>query len=96
MVEIDSILRNVIKKGKVVIGAKQVIKNVDSGLAKIVVAASTAPPELKNKINIEDLIEYNGNGVELGTACGKPFSIAALAVLEGDESDITALRGISS
>ena len=96
MVEIDSILRNVIKKGKVVIGAKQVIKNVDSGLAKIVVAASTCPPELKSKINIDDLIEYNGNGVELGTACGKPFSIAALAVLEGDESDITALRGLSS
>jgi large subunit ribosomal protein L30e len=96
MVEIDSILRNVIKKGKVVIGAKQVIKNADGGLAKIVVIASTCPPELKNKINIDDLIEYDGNGVELGTACGKPFSIAALAVLEADESDITALRGLSS
>ncbi|RZN15010.1 MAG: 50S ribosomal protein L30e [Methanosarcinales archaeon] len=96
MVEIDTILRNVIKKCKVVIGAKQVIKNVDSGLAKIVVVASTCPPKLKSKINIDDLIEYDGNGVELGTACGKPFSISALAVLEGDEGDITALRGLSS
>lgn len=37
---------------------------------------------------------YQGNNVELGTACGKYFSVGVLSVLEAGDSDI--LRAISN
>lgn len=96
MVEMDKVLRNVIKKGKVVLGAKQVVKCLRDGTAKVVVVASNCPSEWRERIGTEGCVEYDGNGVELGTACGKPFSISALAVLEADETDIVALRGLQT
>jgi large subunit ribosomal protein L30e len=96
MVDVDKVLRNVIKKGKVVLGAKQVIKSAQDGTAKVIVVSSNCPYESKQEIGMDNFIEYDGNGVELGTACGKPFSISALAVLEADETDIVALRGLQT
>jgi large subunit ribosomal protein L30e len=43
---------------------------------------------------------YQGIGKDLGSACGKPFSVAALAVIEPGESEIMALlreiRGVEA
>jgi large subunit ribosomal protein L30e len=96
MADMDRVLRNVIKKGKVVIGARQVVKSVQNGSAKLVVLASNCPSEWKDRIGLEDCVEYEGNGVELGVACGKPFSISALAIIEADNADIVALRGLQT
>jgi large subunit ribosomal protein L30e len=35
-------------------------------------------------------MEYEGTSVELGPVCGKPFTIAAMAILDVGESDILA------
>jgi large subunit ribosomal protein L30e len=35
---------------------------------------------------------YQGMGKDLGSACGKPFSVAALAIIEPGDSEIMALQ----
>jgi large subunit ribosomal protein L30e len=34
------------------------------------------------------VISYNGNNVELGTACGKYFRVSVMTILDAGDSDI--------
>jgi large subunit ribosomal protein L30e len=40
-------------------------------------------------------MKYPGMGVDLGVACGKPFSISALAVLEPGDSEILSFGSMN-
>jgi len=96
MVDTDKILRTIIKEGKVVIGAKETIQSVSDETAKLVIISSNCPIDVKKEIGMDNFIEYGADNIELGTACGKPFAISALAILEANETDIHALRGLQS
>lgn len=51
----------------------------------------TAPKKLKrSQATNVPVLEYEGTSVELGPICGKPFTIAAMAILDVGESDILA------
>lgn len=90
--DINKILRSVLTTGKVVIGSKQTLDAVKNGKAQVVVLSSNCLPETINGMKGVPVINYPGTGVDLGVACGKPFSITALAVLEPGESEILSLR----
>ncbi len=90
-IDINKALRNALSTGKVVIGTKQTIDAVNSGKAQVVVVSSSCPAKTMNEIKGIPVIKYPGSVVDLGIACGKQFSIAALAVLETGESDILSL-----
>ena len=34
------------------------------------------------------MVRFSGTNFELGTVCGKPFSVSALTVIEAGDSDI--------
>jgi len=72
------------------LGSKRTIKALKSGEAKLVVMASNCPKELKQEIEKYDkpVVMFNGTNMELGAACGKPFSVAALAIVDAGESEI--------
>ncbi len=89
--DISKVLRSALATGKVQIGGRQTRDAVKNGKAQVVVVSSNCPEETLNEIKGVPVIKYQGNGVDLGVACGKPFSIAALAVLEPGESDILSL-----
>lgn len=90
--DLNKILRNTIKTGKVYIGSNQTIEMVGDKRAKVVVLASNCPKDVRDKISGKvPVIDYPGIGVELGMTCGKPFAIAAMAVVEIGESDIMAV-----
>lgn len=91
-INIDKALIKAIRTGKVVIGSKSTIDAAVSGKAKIVVLASNCPTEIRTQIESTNVpvINYSGTNMELGPVCGKPFVIAALAILETGESDILA------
>ena len=76
-----------------VIGSKLTIDAAVNGDAKMVVLAANCPKELKTKIasSTVPVLNYPGTNVELGPACGKPFTIAALAIIDAGESDILAV-----
>ena len=91
-INIDKALIKAIRTGKVVIGSKSTIDAAVSGKAKIVVLASNCPTEIRAQIESTNVpvLNYAGTNMELGPVCGKPFVIAALAILETGESDILA------
>ncbi len=90
--DINKVIKNVMTTGKVVIGAKQTIDAVKNGKAQVVVLSSNCLPETVNEMKGIPVINYPGNGVDLGVACGKPFAIATLAVLEPGDSAILTFR----
>jgi large subunit ribosomal protein L30e len=93
--DVQRSLRTVIATGNVLIGADQTAKAVAKGEAKLVILASNAPEGEgiraaagKKRIPV---YAFEGNGTQLGPACGKPFAISALAVLDAGQSDVMAL-----
>ncbi len=93
--DISKVLRSAISTGKVHIGIRQTMEAVKNSKAQVVVVSSNCPEKMMNDIKGATVINYPGSGVDLGVACGKPFSIAALAVLEPGESDILSFGSIN-
>lgn len=95
MVDVNKALKNVTSKGSVEMGAKETKEAMADGKAKMVVIASNCPEaadlkEFAEQKNIP-LFEFEGKGIELGYACGKPFNVSAFAVLDAGRSDIMKL-----
>jgi large subunit ribosomal protein L30e len=93
--DVQRSLRTVIATGKVLIGADQTAKALARGEAKMVILATNAPhaediraAAQKKRVPI---YSFEGVGTQLGPACGKPFSISALAVLDAGQSDVMQL-----
>jgi large subunit ribosomal protein L30e len=93
--DVQRSLRTVIATGKVLIGADQTAKAVARGECKLVILATNSPHASDIRAAAEKkrvpVYAFEGMGTELGPACGKPFSISALAVLEPGESDVLML-----
>lgn len=87
-------LQMAIKTGEVVLGSKRTLKLVLHGKAKLVVIATNAPPELKRdieyyaKLSNIPVYRFPGTNMELGTLAGKPFGVAAMAVVDPGQSNI--------
>ena len=95
MVDIDKILKNVVNKGKVNIGAKQTKTAISRGSAKLVVIANNCPysSEISKLVKEKKVPIYNYNlsSVDLGYTCGKNFPVSVFAVLDEGESNIMQL-----
>ncbi len=89
-VDVEKALRKAMKTGKVFLGSKRTIKALKNGEAKLVIVAANCPEEVRLKIQSFDVpvVEFKGNNMELGAVCGKPFSVAALAIADAGESEI--------
>lgn len=100
MINIDRALRSSIRTGKVVLGSNLTVEAGVGGQAKLVINAIDCPEEVARELKEVDVPVYNysGRGKDLGSACGKPFSVAVLAIIEPGDSEIMALlreiRGI--
>jgi len=87
-------IRMVADTGKVLLGTNRARKIALNGTAKLVVIASNCPSEAKQdlehycKLASIPVLEFQGTSVELGTTCGRPFSVSVLTVLEPGNSDI--------
>ncbi len=101
MVDLARELKVAINTGKVVLGTRQTIKAILRGEAKLVVVAANAPPQIKSDVEYYaklaqiPVIVYPGSSWELGAACGKPFKVASLAVIDPGESSIMELASTS-
>jgi len=92
-------IRRAVDTGKVAFGAGETAKACKGRSAKAVVLAAncrTATAEaLKKACEAAGipLRVFNGNGIELGAACGRPHTVSALAVLEAGTSKILEAGG---
>ncbi len=93
--DFNSSLRRAIKTGEVLLGQHKTEKTVQQGKAQLVVLAGNCPPEYAARLaEIPGLAvhTFEGTSVALGKACGKPFMVSALAIVNPGESDILSLR----
>jgi len=95
--DIEKELVNALKTGRVILGSRKTLKLVKLGKAKAVIVAENAPPEIRDDIiyyarlsNIPVYV-YPGTSLELGAVCGKPFTVASLAILDPGNSRIIDL-----
>ena len=95
MVDIDKVLKNTVKKGKVMIGNKQTMKVMKDGSAKLIVLANNCL--FSNDINKLaknkkiPVYKYNSNSIDLGYTCGKTFAVSVFAVIDDGGSNILQL-----
>lgn len=93
--DLQRALRTAVATGKVHLGVHQAQKAAASGKARLVIYAKNCPdqePLLQAaKAKNVPVHEFSGFGTELGPACGKPFAVSAVAVLDAGESDILQL-----
>jgi len=81
-------LKKILNSGKVYFGIKQAKKAIKRGEAKLIIYAKNFPE--RNEIESWELpkIAFDGDGMELGAYCGKPFSVAVVTIVDEGESNI--------
>jgi large subunit ribosomal protein L30e len=61
----------------------------------MVVVAGNCPEKFRKSLSSREglfLYTFEGSSVQLGKACGKPFMVSALAVVDPGESDLLNLK----
>jgi large subunit ribosomal protein L30e len=89
MIDMNRALKTASATGDVRFGLAETRKAIKKGEAKMVVVSKNCPdtPAAPSGSTMK-IIVYEGDNVELGNACGKPFPISALAVVSPGESNI--------
>lgn len=92
--DFNTSLRRAIKTGNVILGQNETKVSIDEKKAQLVVVAANCPQSFMEYLSGKEDIKahtFPGSGIQLGRACGKPFMVSALAVVEAGESDILSL-----
>ncbi|KAI9312151.1 60S ribosomal protein [Dichotomocladium elegans] len=95
---INSRLQLVTKSGKYTLGYKSTLKTIRQGKAKLIVIAGNCPPLRKSELEYYAMLSktgvhhYNGNNIDLGTACGKLFRTTVISITDAGDSDILATQ----
>ena len=87
--DINRSLKTAMATGKIKFGLAETKKALKSGTAKLVVVSDNCNnEELASRSAGVRTIVYPGDNVALGAACGKPFAVSTLVVLDQGSSDI--------
>ncbi|MBC7100271.1 MAG: 50S ribosomal protein L30e [Methanobacteriales archaeon] len=97
--DIDRGIRVAVDTGNVILGSKKSIQNLKLGKGKLVIIAENAPEDIKEdveyyaKLSNIPVYVYNGSSVELGSVCGKPFTVTTLLIQDPGDSTILEIVG---
>ncbi len=95
--DVNKQISMVVKTGKVELGCKDATDAARAGKARLIVISSNCPEPHKSNILYNARLSevpvyvYSGTSVDLGTACERPFLVAAIAVREPGDSEILKL-----
>ena len=90
-IDIGRALKSAISTGKVEFGVDQTTKAVKDGKAQMVILSRNCPSEeLRGNLGVKVHV-FEGNNMELGALCGKPFSVSALVIIDKGSSNILTL-----
>ncbi|NOZ81709.1 MAG: 50S ribosomal protein L30e [Candidatus Micrarchaeota archaeon] len=77
-------LKKAIEEGRVILGKKSVLRELKNGRLEAVIVAVNCPysEDIKRyaKLSGVEIEEFPGTGKNLGTFCGKPFSVASIGI----------------
>ena len=81
--------------GKYTLGYKTTLKSLRSGKSKLVIISNNIPPLRKSEIEYYAMLakdtgvhHYQGNNVDLGTACGRYYRVSCCSITDPGDSDI--------
>ena len=92
--DLEREIKLAISTGKVSFGRNKTLKLLMNGKIKAVIVASNIPKDVEStlqhlsQLSKIKIIKFNGNANELGIACGKPFSVSMLAIIDEGKSKI--------
>ena len=96
--DIERGIRVAVDTGKVILGSKKSIQAIKLGNGELVVMAANAPKNLKEDVEVYSKLSempvhiFDGSSVDLGSICGKPFTVSVLVVQEPGDSNILELK----
>ncbi|MEM3736705.1 MAG: 50S ribosomal protein L30e [Candidatus Bathyarchaeia archaeon] len=82
-----------LKAGKARFGCKQALEMLKSGKAKLVILASNCPEKVRAEVNMlaklsnTPVFQYPSSSTDLGVACSRTHTVAAMALAEIGESE---------
>lgn len=91
MIDASRALKIAVDTGTVWFGTRRTRKAVRQGTARLVVVAANCPDtslRTQTKVRVHT---FPGSSLELGSACGKPFAVSAVAVVNPGESNILSV-----
>ena len=93
--DITHALKIALSTGKVKMGLEETLATVKQKQAKLLVVSTTCPDAKllsERKLNGVPIYHYGGTAAELGAACGRPFPVSTLAILDPGSSAILSLE----
>lgn len=93
--DLNHALKVALETGKVRLGLEQTRAAAAAKKARLLIVARSCPDEkLRSERSVGKIPIYHfeGTAVDLGQACGKPFPISAMAVLDPGSSAILTLE----
>jgi large subunit ribosomal protein L30e len=97
--DLDRGIRVAVDTGNVTLGSSKSIQGLKLGRGKLVIIASNCPEEVEEDVMYYSQLSeipvytYNGSSVELGSVCGKPFTVATMIVKDPGDSTILEIVG---
>ena len=92
--DIDRGIRVAVDTGDVTLGSEKSIQSLKLGKGLLTVIASNSPEDIIEDVEYYSKLSeipvhiYDGTSVELGSVCGKPFTVATLVVNDPGDSTI--------
>jgi large subunit ribosomal protein L30e len=92
-------IRQAVTTGKVILGSEKSLKALKLGQAKLVIFALNCPEAVRADIEYYAKLAgvpihvYHGDSTELGLACGKPFLVNVMTVIDSGSSNILNIGG---
>ncbi|MCC7552922.1 MAG: 50S ribosomal protein L30e [Methanobacteriaceae archaeon] len=99
MMDVDRGIRVAVDTGDVTLGSEKSIQSLKLGKGELVIVADNSPEEIVEDVKYySELSEitfytYEGTSVELGSVCGKPFTVATLVINDPGDSTILEILG---
>lgn len=96
--DVDRGIRVAVDTGDVTLGSEKSIQYLKLGKGKLVVVAANSPKDIiedvKYYAGLSEIpfYTYEGTSVDLGSICGKPFTVATLLI--NDPGDSTILENL--
>mmetsp|Transcript_10703 Transcript_10703/g.7989 ORF Transcript_10703/g.7989 Transcript_10703/m.7989 type:complete len:96 (+) Transcript_10703:85-372(+) len=90
----NSKLGLVIKSGKFKLGYKTTLKSMRQGQAKAILISNNCPSIRRTELEYYAILakakihHFDGNNIELGTACGKLHRVSVMTITDAGDSDI--------
>ncbi|MCE5215380.1 MAG: 50S ribosomal protein L30e [Methanobacterium sp.] len=97
--DVDRGIRVAVDTGNVTLGSVKSIQGLKLGKGKLVILAQNCPDDIRedvlhySKLSEIPVYDYKGTSVELGSVCGKPFTVATLTIKDPGDSNILEVMG---